>query len=384
MSEHAVLAPSSASIWGHCSGYPLASKRFPDISGPEAEIGTAVHWVISETLSSSGSVEQLLGNIAPNGIRITEDMIEGAQVMVEDVRRITPNRQLMLIEHRVKMPAIHEQNWGTLDAAVWLKGIGRLYIWDYKNGHRENSAKENLQLINYVAGLIEELQIDALAEQHINVHMRIVQPFSYKSDGPLDEWVVKMSELRPFFNQLHGQAHEALGPNPTLTPGIWCRDCPAVGVCSAVKKASYSIIDYVKQPYTLDEMNSPDLATERKILQVGENLVTARLDAIEDELHHRIKSGSGSESGLALQSKPGNLNWTVEKTTAVSFAKQFGVDISKTDALTPVQTIAKVPKKIKTVFLEALKTVTRRSPGELKLIDANETVGVLAFKKKEN
>jgi hypothetical protein len=310
-------------------------------------------------------------------------MAEGAQVMVDDVIDVAGKAfalQSLKVEHRVHAPQIHPENWGTLDAALWLPNVGRLYIWDYKNGHRENSAKGNLQLIDYIAGLIFELGIDGSADQHITVHIRIVQPFCYKASGPVDEWVVPLSDLRGYFNQLSVKAHEALGPSPKLTTGIWCRDCPAVGKCPAARKAAYRLIDYADQPYAMDTMNGADLATERLILSDGIAAAAKRLEAIEDELRYKVENGDTS-AGLALETTVGHLNWTVEPGVAVAFASQFGVDAAKPGALTPTQTIKATPKEMRPVIQEAIKAVTRRKQGGLKLINAGDTKASRAFAK---
>ena len=391
MSAHAILAPSGAPIWGHCSGTIAASEGRPDISGPEAEIGDAAHWVVSECLEAWKhvvplgllSAEEYVGQVAPNGLRITDDMAEGAQVMVDDVIDVAGKAfalQTLMVEHRVHAPQIHPENWGTLDAALWLPKGGHLYLWDYKNGHRENRAEGNLQLIDYVAGLVNELQLNGIADEHITLHLRIVQPFSYKAAGPVDEWIGKLSDLRGYFNQLSVKAHEALGPSPKLTTGLWCRDCPAVGDCLAARKAGYRLIDYANQPYAMDEMNGADLATERLILSDGIKAAAARLEAIEDDIRHRVQNGDTS-TGLVLETTPGNLDWTVEPAVAVAFASQFGVDVSKAGAKTPTQTIAATPKEMRPAMQEAIKAVTRRKQGGLKLTNAGDTKASRAFAK---
>jgi len=394
VSVHAILPPSGAPVWGHCSGAVLASQPFPDISGPEAEIGEAAHWVVSECLENwremSGkatpfglAAEDYVGQLSPEGVRITDDMAEGAQVMVDDVIDIAGKAfalQSLKVEHRVYAPQIHPENDGTLDAALWLPNAGRLYLWDYKNGHRENIAKGNLQLVNYVAGLVNELQIDGTADQHITVHIRIVQPFCYNAAGPVDEWVVPLSDLRGYFNQLNIKAHEALSTSPKLTTGLWCRDCPAVGKCTAARKAGYRLIDYANQPYAMDAMAGADLSIERLILSDGIKAAKARLGAIEDDIRHRVQNGDTS-TGLVLETTPGNLDWTVEPGVAVAFASQFGVDATKPGALTPTQTIKATSKEMRPVIQEAIKAVTRRNQGGLKLINAGDTKASRAFAK---
>ena len=141
------------------------------------------------------------------------------------------------------MPDIHEHNWGTIDFAVVLPGL--IYITDYKHGHREVSARDNFQLIDYLAGLVHEHGIDGLADQHTQVVIRIVHPFCYTAESSVSEWRCMLSDLRPYFNQLTAKAHDAFN-NPTFTSGPWCRDCKAVLRCDTAKAAAHSLIDYAK------------------------------------------------------------------------------------------------------------------------------------------
>lgn len=388
--QHAPLAPSSAPQWGHCSGSVTANMHAPDLDSEASLKGTAAHWVGEECLrawklpgSTAPSCFDLVGKAAPNGVVIDDEMAEGAKVFVDDVLRVAQEYgalQKMLIEHRVSMPQIHEQNWGTFDCCIPLLDKGVIYLWDYKNGHRENRARGNLQLIDYVAGIINELNIDGHADQHIRVVLRLVQPFCYKANGPVDEWSCMLSDLRPYFNQLSMKAHEALS-NPSMSTGEWCRDCAAVRTCSAARAASYNLIDLVNEPYTMDAMDGQALATERRIIQSGLKAAKARLEAIEDDLQHRI-TGGATDTGLALQATSGNLAWSVPTSQAIALASQFQGDIAKGGVLTPTQAKAKIPPELRQQFEQVLKTVTRRPSGGLKLVDASDTIGARAFKRK--
>jgi len=122
----------------------------PNPDTEDTRAGTAAHWVMADKLTAlvrhhkAGTpMEQLdtdctmyLGRQAPNGVIVDEGIAEGAQVMVDDVmevcRRFDCLRDL-LIEHRVYMPKIHPENWGTLDAGVYLPQRRVLFLWDYKN-----------------------------------------------------------------------------------------------------------------------------------------------------------------------------------------------------------------------------------------------------------
>jgi hypothetical protein len=241
-------------------------------------------------------------------------------------------------------------------------------------------AEDNLQLVDYVAGLVQKLRINGYAEQYITVVTRIVQPFAYRSSGPVNEWRVQLSDLRGLFNQLTHKGAEATGPNPTMTTGKHCQHCKVVGKCGAARAAGYNFVDYVNAPYRIDTMDGASLATERQILEGAVVLAKARLKAIEADLHHRIKGGDGS-TGLAVETSYGNNKWTVPDAQVIAFAKQFGIDVSKTVPCTPTQAKDKAPKELKECFVQALKAITKREARGLMLINAADSISHRAFKK---
>ena len=391
MSEHAVLAPSSAPQWGVCSGSVAAQMSAPNIETQESKEGTAAHWVGSECLTAWRSpalgdllCSDWLGKIAPNGVVIDDKMVEGAQIYVDDVLKVAQQfhaTQQLLVEHRVYMPQIHELNWGTLDGCLALLVNGVVYLWDYKHGHREVDAEGNLQMIDYLAGIMHEFKINGADDQRIEFVIRVVQPYAYHANGAVSEWRGKLSDLRPYVNQLTHMANEAM-TNPRFTAGKHCRDCSAVGTCATARRYQYAFADYVNEPYIIDNMTGHDLAVERGILRDSLAVGKSRLQAIEDELAHRIKNGDAS-TGLTVESKQSNRwYWTIGTKQAIALCAQFGADVSKPDVLTPKQAIAKVDAAMRGPFEQTLKTVIKQPATSLQLIPAEESLTSRAFKPR--
>lgn len=383
--QHAPLPPSGAPQWGFCSGSVAASLQAPNFETDDSREGTAAHWCGSECLEAWKSAEpgapmctDWIGKTAPNGVVIDEKMADGAQEWVSDVLMVCQQHgglRSLLIEHRVHMPQIHDQNWGTLDTALWAEEANTLYLWDYKNGHRENSAYANLQLVDYVAGLLMEIPLRG----DITIVMRIVQPFCYQATGAISEWVIKLADLDTYFNILHHQALEAM-TNPTFTAGKHCRDCPAIGRCATAKRAGYSVITYAKEPYEINTLSGHELAVERTILSEGLAIIKGRLEAIDDELYDKVSKGD-TGSGLTIESKFGNVAWSVPPAQAIALAGQFGVDAAKPGVLTPTQTKNKVPAKMRPAFEKVLKTVSKRPSNGVHLIQAADSRTARAFKR---
>lgn len=379
-------------MWGNCSGSVPAQASRPSFDSQETREGTAAHWVGSEVLfarqalvlgmPSRGPAQcaEFLGLVAPYGVVVDAKMVEGAEVYVEDVSSVCSRFNawhLLLIECRVHMPRIHPDNWGTFDSSLWLPDRGLLFLWDYKHGHRQAPAAENLQLIDYTEGLCQRHGIDGLVQQQARLVARIVQPFCYSAGGAIDEWVTPLADLRTYWNRLSVKAHEAMTA-PTLTSGKWCRDCTAVGDCVAAKRMGYTMMAVVEEPYAMDAMPPAALALEREQLDVAMVVAKARLEAIEDVLFHQIQDG-GTGSGLTIQSDPGSLAWTIPPEQAVALASQFGVNASKPGAITPTQAIAAADVNVRPAFKELLKQFTRRPPGAAKLVPLKDSRTARAF-----
>ena len=93
MSEHAVLAPSSAHLWANCSGFlGMAHRISAQDETDEQREGTAAHWVGARVIESLRSTDvpysppiAFLGKTTSNGVVITEKMVQGVEVYVSDV-----------------------------------------------------------------------------------------------------------------------------------------------------------------------------------------------------------------------------------------------------------------------------------------------------------
>ena len=386
---HSIFPPSFAPVGGHCSGAYKVNQEAPEQYSPESEEGTAAHWVASECLAmwqkpdgGSPVANFWIGEKAPNGVVIDSEITEAVQVYVDHVLKLAQKYgalRSMLVEHRVHAPQLHPENWGTLDFALWDAASRTLYLTDYKHGHRYVAARENLQLVNYVAGLINELNFNGLDDQTITAVLQVVHPRCYHSpEGPVSEWRVKMSDLRPYFNQLSHKMYEA-GTNPTLTTGEHCRDCPGRLECRAARLSGYALFDYVAQPYQMDRMSAEHLAVEYDLLQRGINAARARFEAVEADLTHRLRNGEAGGCGKALQTTEGRKKWSVPDGVVLLTGKQFGIDASKPGTLTPEQFIKAAPAGMRSAASKAVASMSTRPAGALKIIDAQDSITARAF-----
>jgi len=373
MTEHAFLAPSSAHRWVVCAASPMMEARYPEKEpSPESMEGAAAHWAAEMLLRGTPAT---LGQAAPNGVLITQAMLEGAELVRDDVRAVTKD---VLMEYRVRAKRVHPtDNWGTPDyhaATMMVNGNLCLHIWDYKFGCRTVEAFENWQLINYAAGVLDEMGIEGLQEQTFVVDLRVIQPRAYRAEGPVRSWRVLASDLRGYVNRLALQARLATSPEPPFdasNPDA-CRDCKGRHACQALQRAGYAAADQGKHCLPL-ELPADALGLELHTLTRERALLDARISGLEEDAQARIKRGERVPF-FRLEQSSGKLAWIVPPTEVIAMGQMFGQDLSKpADAITPTQAGKKgVPEAVISLY-------ARRPLGALQLVHDDGTKARLTF-----
>lgn len=344
--EHSVAAPSKAARFVQCPGSIPAEVAFPELpnADPDAPDGVAAHWAGAEYLGDG--VIHKAGDVAPNGVVLTDEMLDAAQVWIDDVMAVcketATDPRYLQVEHRIRAPYIHETHgYGTLDTALWTAGgpgtVRRfdLYIWDFKYGHRFVPAFENWQCIYYACGLLAE-KSNITDWGSIHVHIRIVQPRCFSREEMVREWVVNADDLRVHFNLLKSAVDEGLGESPRYRPGEECRDCSARTACTALHRTEGAVMDHVtrEQPMALP----PEaLAWELRAAKRALGMLKGYVDGLEEQARYKLLSGERLP-GLGMVSGRGKTIWAVPESQAIMMAQMVGVDISKPpEALTPQQ-----------------------------------------------
>lgn len=335
---HSVLAPSSAARWVACPGSVPLSLLYPEAEdSPEAREGTAAHWAFGELLAGR-AID--VGLIAPNGVVLNDEMIEGAEMYVDDVLGVFGSSgDTLRVEERVDMPSVHPQNWGTPDTWAPLhdatSGKLTIYLWDYKFGHEYVDVFENWQLIDYAAGILDKLNIDGHADQFVSFVMRVVQPRSYHRDGPVREWRIGAADLRPYFNKLRNAAELAMRPDAPCTPNPECKHCPARHACEAFTGAAYAAADLSSRSVPL-ELSAAAMGLELRTLKRAQAMLDARVTGLEQAAFARLTRGERIPF-FALESSPGRTVWAKPIEEVIALGQMFGKDLSKPMAITPKQ-----------------------------------------------
>lgn len=365
MSEHSILPPSSASRRWQCSASTMMEARYPQTEeSDDSKDGTAAHWGLAEMLEDRVVAE---GQITPNGVYLTEAMIEGGELMVDDIANTLRPYGLVAsqgkAEVRVAIPSVHQQSWGTPDYRILLGPINgryKLFLWDFKYGHRVVEVFENAQLVEYVAGCLDEIRFQ-VSDLEVDVVVTIVQPRAPHRDGPVRKWSFRAEDIRGLVNRSHNVAHEALGPNATAKVGPECRDCKARHACTTLMNAGMEGCDYAGKPQPFD-LSLDAMALEYRTLEHYREVLRARQTGLEEQLLAHGKRGARLP-GLSIEHAAGRQRWTLPPQQVIAIGQALGVHIAKEpDVMTPKQAIkAGLPEA-------ALEGITNRPRGEAKLV----------------
>lgn len=370
---HSILAPSSAARRWQCSASTLAEARYPEPEASQDQTdGEAAHWGLAETLKGETVG---LGQIAPNGTPLSEEMLEGIDLMHHDILRelsphgLSPSQGQ--IEQPMRLPAIHAESWGTPDFRMWLPGW-HLLMYDFKFGRRYVPVFENPQLIEYLSGEIGWARDKGVFDTQIRVTLKIVQPRCYSPEGPIRAWTFTASDVRALVNRASNAAHEALGPNPRFAVGPECRDCRARHACAALQRSSMHGCDISTQAQPFD-LPIPAMALEYRVLKHYLALMEARASGLEEQLLAHARTGKATP-GVRVEHGTGRVRWSIPDDQVIAIGRALGVNLQKpVEALTPKQATDKG------LHPAALAGITKAGRGEARLVEDDGSLARRVF-----
>ena len=355
----------------------MMSQMFPDLgNNPEAADGEASHEIGATLINnqSTGNIsnyaKDFVGKTAENGIIFNDEMFEAAELYANDVGEVMrsigvfggPN---FGVEQRIKIPKIHELSEGTPDMWLFDKKTGHLYIWDYKFGFDLVEVFENWQLINYVAGILEMLEITSLIDEHIIVHMRIAQPRGHHPKGIIREWIVKASDLRGHFNILSANAHIALSGDAVCRSGPHCKNCHPRYACHTGLQAGMSLYELSMMP-TPSELSPQALGTQLLIIRRAIKQLEYLDTGLSTLVEHSVRSGQNIP-GWIVEPKTGNNAWNKPTAEVIAMGDLMKVDLRKPDnVITPTQALNKGLNEA------VIKEYSKRPNAGVKIVPDNE------------
>lgn len=363
-----MIRPSGSHEWYHCAGSQRMQQGLPPDDSDDTKEGIAAHWLAVQIITpyikpnmELATEDKFVGTLAPNDVLIDAEMWQGVVDYITDVLAYCNSTGLLRsinVEKRIDIDTIFPGMKGTPDCWIYNPYDVELIIWDLKYGYGEVTAFENPALMNYAAGILVLLKVDGISDQELTVKMRIYQPRSYHSEGPMREWVVKASELRPYFNKLRTAAIKAMVGNDPCTPGNHCRHDKGRFRCESLQKTVYNVIDVSRGPVPV-ELKGNDLALEYRLLKHAYTLLEYRLNGIEAQVKSTILDGKQLPGSRILETY-GRQRWkkNVDTKKVLMMCDVMGVDVRKPDNLdTPKQALTKFNKKAKELNLELDATV---------------------------
>ena len=304
-----------------CIGSRLIPASLPpDTDTAKREEGDAAHWLAREWFDGRITDPQP-GVRAPNDHSITATMIDHVASYLE-----------VLDAGAMEVDTSHsvEGSWeirGRADHIRYDELTGTLVIDEFKYGWRIVEPFGNWTLISHAIGWSLRNSVRPLT-----VRLRVFQPRPVHRDGPMREWVIGGDTLTEY----RGVIDRRLS-NPTnelITSVTQCGYCHALATCPAARQASMNAVDAVGVAFT-DELPDDALAFELQTMKMAQATLKNRLQAIEELMTHRIRSGNVIP-GYALDQNFGHRAWRSGMTGSMLSALT-GVDLIKDGIVTPAE-----------------------------------------------
>jgi hypothetical protein len=331
---HSILAPSSMARTVQCAGSVSMQKQYPEREdSPSAIEGRAAHWVMEQALRYGLKVTESF-TVTPDGVEITDEMRDGAEMMVGAVDQFIPMPRSLNIEAPVACHRVHPECWGTPD--VWANHNG-LVVIDYKFGHDFVEAFENWQLVTYAVGILEDMGIDGQKELHFPVTLVIVQPRNYHKNGPIRPWKIMASDLRAMVNIAAAACNVAMQPDAPTKTGPECDFCSARHVCPTLQAKAMRAVEISGQSVP-HELTPAAAGGEYKMLADAIEALKARSSGLEEYLMHTLRTGT-RVPGIGLEASAGREVWARPLEEIFATSDALGVNVRKPSALTPKQAI---------------------------------------------
>lgn len=268
MGAHAILSPSSAHRWLHCTAAPRLEMNVEDKGSSFALEGTLAHAYCALKLKefldlpTDGEIEeikQLNDEYHSGEMDEYTDMYKTIVLEKYTAARTTTKDACLLVETRLDFSTYIPDSFGTADAIIIADGTMEVIDFKYGKGVKV-SAHNNPQMLIYALGAYEHFNFEYNIER---IRMTIIQP---RIDN-LSEFEIPVTELVAWtadeLMPKAKQAHEGDGPQ---VPGEWCQFCKVKSCCKALTQRCTETVDNFPDPrlITADELATdvlPILAT---------------------------------------------------------------------------------------------------------------------------
>lgn len=372
MSAHAKYAPSASARNEVCLASARMEAQFPDEETQDSRDGVAVHWAGAELLHGRPVA---LGQVADNGVVLTAEMIEGAELYANHIMQRGPVGH---VEETLTDPALHPDNWGTPDHWVFDWQLMLLNLDDLKFGHRYVEVKWCTQLMEYVALILQALGLLSHPfVEDVKIVLTLVLPRCYHAPSPVQVWETTWGDIERRVDQLQAAMYAADQPDApcNATDVQACRDCKARFACDANLQAGAIAVGVTGQAIPL-HLSPLAKVKMLRVLRDAELRIKSLREGIEQDVVQTIRRKQAVPF-FALEGRPGREVFNGDN-TIVEVAKLYGVDVMKApELITPKQAIkAGVPADVVRLF-------SKTNSGALELVEYDGSDVADIFKSKE-
>ena len=329
MSEgHALLSPSAASRWLHCTLAPRLEATIPEQTSEYAMEGTLAHSVCEVTAklhfkkikkaTYTAAIKRLKQDPLWN-----DEMLTTAETYVEHLMEKAiafKNEPYVAFEIKVDLSDYVPEGFGRCDCAMLSNNT--LIITDYKHGKGVPvSAENNPQMMLYALGALK-LYRPLFGDSIKNVCVCIDQPRinSYGS------WGCTIDELLAWGESIKPIAQMAFMGFGEYKAGDWCRFCRANGQCKAQAQQHLSAFDDFVSVNKADGKLNPGLLTPEElgeVLKRGKTLATW-YKAVEEHALTVLLNGEAIPGYKVVEGR--SLRTWTDQDAAMDVLQQAGYD----------------------------------------------------------
>lgn len=240
---HALLSPSAAHRWIHCTPSVRLEEGVRDEGSDFAAEGTLAHAIASrkilETLGrphdeQDREIEELSERYYSEEMEGYTDTYRSIVLEKFNEAKTRSKDAQLLVEVRLDFGAFLPDAFGTADAVIIADDLMEVIDFKYGKGVKVD-ADHNPQMMIYALGALDEFLLDYDIKR---VRMTIVQP---RIDN-LSECGMMVGELTAWRTvTLKPAAEKAFAGVGDQVPGEWCQFCKVRATCSAIAEKARQI-----------------------------------------------------------------------------------------------------------------------------------------------
>lgn len=244
--KHAILSPSAAHRWLHCTPAPRVEAEFPETTSEYAEEGRLAHSVCELaakkkfTVMNNRTYNSRLKKLKADP-KWDDEMLSTAATYVEHLTEHAmrfEHAPYVALEVQVDITDYAPEAFGTCDCV--MIGGDELIITDYKHGKGVPvSAQDNPQMLLYALGALK-LYRPIYGDMIRSVSTYIDQPRLGSYDGAS----MTVEELLAWGESIKPKAAAAFMGTGEFAPGEWCRFCRAKAKCRARANQNTALEDF--------------------------------------------------------------------------------------------------------------------------------------------